>query len=105
MNIVKRSGVYFYHKLKLKHLSNHTFSHNSNKSKARISQISQFFGFDSGSRESGRSLNVVNNVIQASLSITLSVVPLSVVTTLTVVGFSAEQKTTLRVIVYEKKAV
>ena len=49
--VSKRRTAVFYHKLKLENLSNHTYSHNWMKPKIRISQISRFFDFEHGLRE------------------------------------------------------
>ena len=45
----------FYYKLKLEHLSNHTYSHYSKKFEPWFFQISRFSDFDSGLRETERS--------------------------------------------------
>ena len=52
---------FFYHKLRLEHLSNHTYSLNSKKSKARISKTS-FFAFKSELRETKRLRNLKKSV-------------------------------------------
>ena len=56
-----RSSV-FYHNLKLKHLSNQTFYHNSKNSLAQISQILRFSDFESKLRETESLKNLQKSV-------------------------------------------
>ena len=44
--IVSKRRASVFHKFKLKHLSNHTLSHNSKKALTKISQILLFFDFE-----------------------------------------------------------
>ena len=77
--VSKCRTAFLHHKLKLRHLSNHTYSHNSKKLVPWFSQILRFLYFESGSRNIDKSLEkvwkrrqLVNSAIIWPLSLTQS---------------------------------